>query len=70
MPAHGARRRPETTPLYAVVHEYLETFLAEAPVGRRVLAPAPESAHGSRRVPPGPRGALVPPDSMALGAAI
>jgi hypothetical protein len=28
--AHVERRRPETTPLYAVVHEHLESFLSEA----------------------------------------
>ena len=28
--AHGERRAPEGTPLYAVVHEHLESFLAEA----------------------------------------
>ncbi len=36
-PAHGARHRPETTPLYAVVQEHLETFLAEAARRDRVV---------------------------------
>ena len=36
-PAHGARHRPETTPLHAVVHEHLETFLAEAARRDRIV---------------------------------